>query len=142
MEITKLEDHFYSAPPIIKVWLALILSKRGDKEKAIENLSVMLKSGFPLERATSALCLLYLKHQQSEEKLIKLLENDVNPSVRKAIAYGFRYPDNLSEEMFKRIIDSQHYEDDAKVQEVLKKTIVLLDERFDKAEKETYLEEI
>lgn len=142
MEITKLEDHFYSAPPIIKVWLALILSKRGDKEKAIENLSVMLKSGFPLERATSSLCLLFLKHQQSEEKLVKLLENDVDPRVRKAIAYGFRYPDDLSEEMFKRIIDSQHYEDDAKVQEVLKKTIVLLDERFDKAEKETYLEEI
>ncbi len=142
MEIIKLEDHFYSAPPIIKVWLALILSKRGDREKTIENLSVMLKSGFPLERATSALCLLYLKHQQSEEKLVKLLENDVDPSVRKAIAYGLRYPDNLSEEMFKRIIDSQHYEDDARVQEVLKKTIVLLDEHFDKAEEEIYLEEI
>ena len=104
----------------------------------------MLTSSFPLERATGALCLLYLNDEETVERIINILENDVDPRVRDAIAYGLRYYEELPEEIYKRVIDSQHYEDDAKVLETIKQTLSILDERFspEMKEEEVLLEEI
>ena len=143
LDISSLDEKFYKSPPYLKTWLALILTKRGEKAQTSQNLVSMLTSSFPLERATGALCILYLNDKETMERVIKILESDSDPRVRDAIAYGIRYFDDLPEEIYKRIIDSQHYEDDAKVLETLKETISSLDIRFsaDEQEEEVELEE-
>ena len=140
LDIPSLDEKFYKSPPYLKTWLALILTKRGEKAQTSQNLVTMLTSSFPLERATGALCILYLNDKDTMERVIKILENDSDPRVRDAIAYGIRYFDDLPEEIYKRIIDSQHYEDDAKVLETLKETISSLDIRFSAEEKEEEVE--
>jgi hypothetical protein len=148
LDISSLDENFYKSPPYLRIWLALILAKKGEKTEFNQNLLSMLTSNFPLERATGALCILYLNDKVTMEKVIKILENDSDPRVRDAIAYGIRYFDELPEEIYKRIIDSQHYEDDAKVLETLKDTISSLDLRFsaeeqeEEVELEEYFEEI
>ena len=143
LDISSLDEKFYKSPPYLKTWLALILTKRGEKAQTSQNLVSMLTSSFPLERATGALCILYLNDKETMERVIKILESDSDPRVRDAIAYGIRYFDDLPEEIYKRIIDTQHYEDDAKVLETLKETISSLDIRFsaDEQEEEVELEE-
>lgn len=148
LDIPSLDEKFYKSPPYLKTWLALILTKRGEKAQTSQNLMSMLSSNFPLERATGALCILYLNDKETMERVIKILESDSDPRVRDAIAYGIRYFDDIPEEIYKRIIDSQHYEDDAKVLETLKETISSLDIRFsaeeqeEEVELEEYFEEI
>ena len=142
LDFKKLEDSFYQSPALFRVWIALILTKRGESLTVVENLISMLTSGFPLERATGALCLLYLNNQETIERIVKILENDAEPEVRDAIAYGVRFYQDISEETYKRIIDSQHYEDDAKVLETLKHTISILDLRFSGKEEEVGEEEV
>jgi hypothetical protein len=142
LDFEKLEENLYQSPALFRIWLALILTKRGEKTTTIQNLMSMLLSGFPLERATAAICLLYLNNEETMERIVKILENDNDPRVRDAIAYGVRFYENISEEFYKRIIDSQHYEDDAKVLETLKQTISILDLRFSGEEEEIVEEEI
>ena len=142
LDFKKLEDNLYQSPALFRIWLALILTKRGEKIATIQNLMSMLLSGFPLERATGALCLLYLNNEETVERIVKILENDNDPRVRDAIAYGVRFYQDISEETYKRIIDSQHYEDDAKVLDTLKQTISILDLRFSGTEEEVGEEEV
>ncbi len=142
LDFNLLEDNFYQSPALLRIWIALILSKRGESVKIIQDLISMLTSGFPLERATGALCLLYLNNEETLERIVKILENDIDPRVRNAIAYGMRFYQDISEETYKRIIDSQHYEDDAKVLETLKQTISILDLRFSGEEEEIGEEEV
>ena len=140
LDITSLDENFYKSPPYLRIWIALILAKKGEQTQVNQNLLSMLTSSFPLERATGALCVLYLNDKETMERVIKILESDSDPRVRDAIAYGIRYFDELPEEIYKRIIDSQHYEDDAKVLETLKETISSLDLRFSSEEKEEEVE--
>ncbi|MHA2308054.1 MAG: HEAT repeat domain-containing protein [Candidatus Heimdallarchaeaceae archaeon] len=142
LDFKQLEENFFQSPALFRIWLALILTKRGEKAKTVQNLMSMLTSGFPLERAASALCLLYLNDEETMERIVKVLENDNDPRVRDAIAYGVRFYQDISEETYKRIIDSQHYEDDAKVLETLKQTISILDLRFSGTEEEVGEEEV
>ena len=142
LDFKLLEDNFYQSPALLRIWIALIISKRGESVKIIQDLISMLTSGFPLERATGALCLLYMNDEETLERIVKLLENDIDPRVRNAIAYGVRFYEDISEETYKRIIDSQHYEDDAKVLETLKQTISILDLRFSGEEEEIGEEEV
>ena len=144
IDIESLNANFDISPPLFKIWLALILTKRGEKTSTTHKVLSMLTSNFPLERATGALCLLYLNDEDTIERITNILENDTDPRVRDAIAYGLRYYNNLPEEIYKRIIDSQHYEDDAKVLETIKQTLSILDERFspEMQEEEVLLEEI
>ena len=108
----------------------------------------MLDSSYPVERATAAMCLLYLSNEETLERLVSILENDRDPKVRNAIAHGIKYYQNLPEDIYKRIIDSQHYEDDSQVLETIKRTLSDLDlqqakiEEEDVVELEEYLEEI
>ncbi|NPD90281.1 MAG: hypothetical protein HGN29_16335 [Asgard group archaeon] len=142
LDFKKLEDNFYQSPALLRIWLTLILTKRGEKVTTVQNLMSMLTSGFPLERATGALCLLYLNNEETMERIVRILENDNDPRVRDAIAYGVRFYQDITEETYKRIIDSQHYEDDAKVLETLKQTISILDLRFSGSEEEVGEEEV
>ncbi len=146
LDLNQFERSFHKSPAIFKIYLALILTKRGEKTSTIQNAISMLTSNFPIERAAGALVLLYLNDNETLERVVKLLENDIDPRVRDSIAYGLRYFKDLPEEIYKRIIDSQHYEDDSKVLETLKQTISILDQSFHKTEeehlKEEYLEEI
>ncbi len=140
-----LEKTFYKSPTIFRNWLALLLSKRGKREPTLKNLETSLTSSFPLERATAALCFLYLNEENILERIIILLENDTEPRVRNAIAYGLRYTVDIHEELYKRVIDSQHYEDDAQVLQTLRETISILDQVFSsklEEEEEIGLEEI
>ncbi|MBY9000623.1 MAG: hypothetical protein KGD64_06900, partial [Candidatus Heimdallarchaeota archaeon] len=141
-----LEETFYKSPSIFRSWLALLLTKRGKREPTLKNLEISLSSSYPLERATASLCFLYLNDENKMERIIVLLENDLNPRVRNAIAYGLRYIEDIHEEIYKRIIDSQHYEDDAQVMQTLKDTISSLDQAFslkqEEEEEEIDLEEI
>ena len=141
-----LEKNFYKTPLFFKNWIALMLTKKRERESSIKNLETMLPSIFPLERATASLCLLYLNEESKLERIMNLLENDHDPRVRNAIAYGFRYFEEIDEDIYKRIIDSQHYEDDAEVLETLKQTISTLDQvfsaRLEHIEEEIDLEEI
>ncbi len=143
IDYKNLEDNFDLSPSLFKIWLALILTKRGEKASTIQKVLSLLTSSFPLERATGALCLLYLNDEETIDRIIKVLENDTDPRVREAIAYGLRYYKNLPEEIYKRIIDSQHYEDDAVVLETIKQTLSILDQRFSpELQEEILLEEI
>ena len=112
----------------------------------LKNLETALTSSFPLERATASLCILYLNELPMVSRIINILENDTDPRVRNAIAYGLRFTDGIDEELYKRVIDSQHYEDDAQVLQTLKDTISLLDQAFssklEEEEEEIDLEEI
>ena len=141
-----LEETFYKSPTIFRNWLALLLSKRGKRESTLKNLETSLTSSFPLERATASLCFLYLNEESILERIIVLLENDTDPRVRNAIAYGLRYTVDIHEELYKRVIDSQHYEDDAQVLQTLRETISILDQVFssklEEEEEEISLEEI
>lgn len=140
-----LEKTFYKSPTIFRNWLALLLSKRGKRESTLKNLETSLTSNFPLERATASLCILYLNEESILERIINLLENDSDPRVRNAIAYGLRYTEDIHEEVYKRVIDSQHYEDNAQVLQTLKETISILDQAFSsklEEEEEIGLEEI
>ncbi|MHA1551327.1 MAG: hypothetical protein ACTSQC_05240 [Candidatus Heimdallarchaeaceae archaeon] len=141
-----LEKTFYKSPTIFRNWLALLLSKRGKREPTLKNLEASLTSSFPLDRATAALCFLYLNEENILERIIILLENDAEPRVRNAIAYGLRYIVDIHEEIYKRVIDSQHYEDDAQVLQTLRETISILDQVFssklEEEEEEIGLEEI
>ncbi|MCG3225689.1 MAG: HEAT repeat domain-containing protein [Candidatus Heimdallarchaeota archaeon] len=142
LDFKQLEENFFQSPALFRIWLALILTKRGEKATTVQNLMSMLTSGFPLERAAGALCLLYLNDEETMERIVKVLENDNDPRVRDAIAHGVRFYQDISEETYKRIIDSQHYEDDAKVLETLKQTISILDLRFSGTEEEVGEEEV
>lgn len=147
LDLDHFEKNFHKSPAIFKIYLALILTKRGEKTSTIQNAVSMITSSFPIERAAGALVLLYMNDNETLERIVKLLENDIDPRVRDSIAYGLRYFEDLPEEIYKRIIDSQHYEDDSKVLETLKQTISILDQSFHKTEeeehlKEEYLEEI
>ena len=64
--------------------------------------------------------------------------------VRNAIADGLRYTEDIHEELYKRVIDSQHYEDDAQVLQTLKETVFILDQAFSSKleEEEIGMEEI
>ncbi|MHA1817472.1 MAG: hypothetical protein ACTSX1_15830, partial [Candidatus Heimdallarchaeaceae archaeon] len=141
-----LETTFYKSPTIFRNWLALLLTKRGKRETTLKNLETSLTSNFPLERATASLCFLYLNEESILERITILLENDTDPRVRNAIAYGLRYTEDIHEELYKRVIDSQHYEDDAQVLQTLKETISTLDQAFssklEEEEEEMGLEEI
>ncbi len=141
-----LEETYYKSPTIFKNWLALLLTKRGKNENTLKNLEISLTSSFPLERATASLCFLYLNEENILERIIILLENDIDPRVRSAIAYGLRYTEDIHEELYKRVIDSQHYEDDAQVLQTLKETISILDQalssKLEEEEEEISLEEI
>jgi len=141
LDLNKLEKNFHKSPAIFKIYLALILTKRGEKTSTIQKAVSMITSNFPIERAAGALFLLYLNDNETLERIVKLLENDIDPRVRDSIAYGLRYFEDLPEDIYKRIIDSQHYEDDAKVLETLKQTISILDQSFHKTEEEEYLKE-
>jgi hypothetical protein len=147
LDLSNFEKSFHKSPAIFKIYLALILTKRGEKFSTIQNAISMLTSNFPIERASGALVLLYLNDNETLERIVRILENDIDPRVRDSIAYGLRYFKDLPEEIYKRVIDSQHYEDDSKVLETLKQTISILDQSFHKTEeeehlKEEYLEEI
>jgi len=139
-----LEETYYKSPTIFKNWLALLLTKKGERETTLKNLETSLISNFPLERATASLCFLYLNEENILERIIILLENDTDPRVRNAIAYGLRYTEDIHEELYKRVIDSQHYEDDSQVLQTLKETISILDQTFSSKleEEEIGLEEI
>ncbi|MFW9852241.1 MAG: HEAT repeat domain-containing protein, partial [Candidatus Thorarchaeota archaeon] len=141
LDLNHFEKSFYKSPAIFKIYLALILTKRGEKTSTIQNAISMLTSNFPIERAAGALVLLYLNDLETLEGVVKLLENDIDPRVRDSIAYGLRYFKDLPEEIYKRVIDSQHYEDDSKVLETLKQTISILDQSFHKTEEEEHLKE-
>jgi hypothetical protein len=140
-----LEETYYKSPTIFKNWLALLLTKKSESETTLKNLEISLTSSFPLERATAALCFLYLNEENILERIIILLEHDIDPRVRNAIAYGLRYTEDIHEELYKRVIDSQHYEDDAQVLQTLKETISILDQTFssklEEEEEEISLEE-
>ncbi len=135
---------FIESPSFLKFWLLVPLVKRG--VKGIESeLSLLLKSEFGYLRSMAALSLLYLQDQTSLDYLVKALENDSDENFRLAIAYGLRYCKNIPEEMYKRIIEAQHYEDNSIVLEKLKETISILDEGYSKKVKENeeeYMEEI
>ncbi len=148
LDMGKIEESLDESPAFLKIWLALVLTKRGESAQTNTKLITMLDSSYPIERATAAICLLYQNNEDTLEGIIKILENDRDPKVRDSIAYGIRYYKNLPEEIYKRVIDSQHYEDDSVVLETLKKTIAELDMRFatkgeeEEIELEEYLEEI
>jgi hypothetical protein len=139
-----LAETYYKSPTIFKNWLALLLTKNGERETTLKNLETSLTSSFPLERANASLCLLYLNEKSILERIIILLENDADPRVRNAIAYGLRYTEDIHEELYKRVIDSQHYEDDAQVLQTLKETVFILDQAFSSKleEEEIGMEEI
>ncbi|MHA1852002.1 MAG: hypothetical protein ACTSUF_00665 [Candidatus Heimdallarchaeaceae archaeon] len=135
-------DNLYAAPSFLKIWLALLLTKRLGAD-AEDSLSPMIISEFPAQRITATICLLYLQKSDYYERFIKILEDDDNPDVRKAVAYGFRYATNLSSELYGRLIDAQHYEENPDVLAALKDTVAHLDEYFAKnEEKREELEEI
>ena len=140
LEMSKIEESLTEAPEFIRIWLAIVLTKRNESVQKNLKLVSMLDSSFPIERATAAICLLYLKDQETLERMINILENDRDPKVRNAIAYGFRYFNNLPEGIYKRVIDSQHYEDDSEVLETIKETLVELDMRFATKEEEEEIE--
>ncbi len=140
LDISKIEENLKRSPEFIRIWLALVLTKRNESVQTNLNLVSMLDSNFSFERATAAMCLLYLKDQETLERLVSILENDRDPKVRDSIAYGIRYVDNLPEHIYKRIIDSQHYEDDSRVLETIKKTLVELDMKFASEEEEEEIE--
>lgn len=140
VDINKIEENFDKSPHFIRIWLALILTKRKDSVQINQKLVSMLDSKYPAERATAAMCLLYLRDQETIERLVNILENDHNPKVRNFVAYSLRYVENIPEDIYKRIIDSQHYEDDSQVLETIKKTLVELDMRTSSKEKEEEIE--
>jgi len=140
----QLKEAFCDAPSFLKLWLAFVVTKRFPKEEAIELITPMITSAFPLERAIGALCLLYLDDKTKIEQLVRKLERDDDYRVRKAIAYGLRFVKELPKETYKRIIDAQYYEENGEVLETLKETIAILEERFEvgKEEEEEVLEEV
>ncbi|MCE7741528.1 MAG: HEAT repeat domain-containing protein [Candidatus Heimdallarchaeota archaeon] len=142
LDMSKIEESFDQSPEFIRIWLALVLTKRNESVQTNLSLISMLDSKFPIERATAAMCLLYLNNQETLERLINILENDRNPKVRNSIAYSIRYFENLPEDIYKRVIDSQHYEDDSKVLETLKKTLSELDMKFASREEEEEIIEL
>ncbi|MHA1200655.1 MAG: HEAT repeat domain-containing protein, partial [Candidatus Heimdallarchaeaceae archaeon] len=142
LDMSKIEESFNQSPEFIRVWLALVLTKRNESVQNNLNLISMLDSNFPIERATAAMCLLYLNKEETLERLVNILENDRNPRVRDSIAYSIRYFENLPEDVYKRVIDSQHYEDDSQVLETIKKTLSELDMKFAKKEEEEEIIEL
>ena len=144
LDMKKIVDNFDKSPEFIRIWLALVITKRKETVEKNHKLITMLDSNFPVERATAAMCLLYLNNQETLERLVNILENDRDPKVRNSIAYSIRYWKELPEEIYKRVIDSQHYEDNSEVLETLKKTLSELDIRYatKKEEQEIELEEL
>lgn len=135
-------ENIYAAPPYLKIWLALIITKK-IPEEAENALSPMLLSEFPAQRVTASLCLLYLKKKNYYERLINMLEDDESEEVRSAIAYGFRYAEDLPIELYRRLIDAQHYEENTQVITYLKETVAILEEQYTtKEEKEETFEEV
>ncbi|MHA1408417.1 MAG: hypothetical protein ACTSSG_13695, partial [Candidatus Heimdallarchaeaceae archaeon] len=130
LKFDKILENFDVSPPIFNIWLSLILTKRGERTAIKNQILSMLTSNYPLIRATASLCLLYGQDADSLETMLKLLENDKDPRVRNAIAYGFRYFNQLPIDLYKRVIDAQHYEDDSTVLETLKHTISIFDQRI------------
>ena len=148
LNMEKITDNFDQSPEFIRIWLALILTKRNESVQTSQKLISMLDSLYPFERATAAMCLLYLNNEETLDRLVGILENDRDPKVRNAIAHGIKYYQKLPEDMYKRIIDSQHYEDDSTVLATIKNTLVELDLKQAKEgeeeeiEMEEYWEEI
>lgn len=142
-ELNLVEEKLYEAPIFLQSILVILLSKKGSSPELLTVLDTLLKSSFETNRSIASLCLLYLNNQESRARLIDLLENDDQNQVRESIAYGFRYMKHkLDEELFKRLIDSQHYEENPRVLETLKKTIGILEQRFARNKEEKELEEI
>ncbi len=142
-ELNLVEEKLYETPIFLQSILVILLSKKGSSAELLTVLDTLLKSSFETNRAIASLCLLYLNNQESRDRLIDLLENDKENQVRESIAYGFRYTKHrLDEELFKRLIDSQHYEENPQVLETLKETIGILEQRFARNKEEKELEEI
>ncbi|UJG44923.1 MAG: hypothetical protein K9W46_07010 [Candidatus Heimdallarchaeum endolithica] len=142
LNIDVLLQNLDDTPSYLSFWISAILIKRNKKE-VITYLKDLLKQDYKYQRVIGALSLLYLNEYDFLEELVNLLENDPDPYLREAIAYGLRYCKDMKIDIYKRIIDAQHYEDNSKVLVRLKETISILDRYFaNKERKEEEMEEL
>jgi len=71
IDIERMAGNFEQSPEFIRIWLALILTKRNDSVQTNQKLISMLENEYPIERATAAICLLYLNNKETQNKYTK-----------------------------------------------------------------------